>query len=362
MAQNMSEESVLVSILMPAYQVEKFVGTAIESILAQTYPHWELIILDDGSTDNTPKIIQRYAALDHRIQFHQREHKGLVDTLNKGIELAKGNKYIARMDADDIAHPERLETQVVFLEEHPKCGILGTAARMVDEAGEVVGFHSVDTTDLEIRWRALLMNPFIHPTVMMRREVLLLNQLEYDPSAEAAEDYDLWVRILQVSQGENLNLELLDYRIHPQSITSSFQEVQITNHLKIARKACESLLPQCSLDSDDVRCLYLLLNRPTNETKKNLIADRAINKYLELWKVFEKSFSGREGIERLRRKVVQHTARRAYRFLGLCGLWRFRNKFRSLDGLWWIRFFFGLPVTIRNYINQKRIAKLRIKH
>jgi glycosyltransferase involved in cell wall biosynthesis len=360
MAENMIEAPILVSILMPAFQVEKYVGKAIESILAQTYPHWELIILDDGSTDTTPEIIQRYAVLDHRIQFHHREHKGLVDTLNKGIELAKG-KYLARMDADDIAFPERLEKQIIFLEEHPKIGILGTAVRTIDEAGGVVGFHSVDTTDLEIRWRSLLMNPFVHPTVMMRREVLLLNQLEYDPSAEAAEDYDLWVRILQFSQGANLQLELLDYRIHPQSITSSFQKVLNTNSLKIARKACESILPQYCLGQDDLRSLYFIFRIPVDEIKKRLNADKALMKYLELWKAYEQSFSGWEGIDKLRKKVVQHTARRALSIFGLKGMWKYRSNLSSLDGLWWVRFFFGLPIAIRNYFNWRRISSLRKK-
>jgi glycosyltransferase involved in cell wall biosynthesis len=359
MAENMIEAPILVSILMPAFQVEKYVGKAIESILAQTYPHWELIILDDGSTDTTPEIIQGYAVLDPRIQFHRREHKGLVDTLNKGIELAKG-KYLARMDADDIAHPGRLEKQIIFLEEHPKIGILGTAVRTVDEAGGVVGFLSVDTTDLEIRWRALLMNPFIHPTVMMRREVLLLNQLEYDPSAEAAEDYDLWVRILQVTRGANLKSELLDYRIHPQSITSSFQEVLNTTSLKIARKACESILLHDSMDPDDLRSLYLIYRIPFDDMKKQINADRALMKYLELWKAYEQSFSGREGIDRLRKKVVQNIARRAISIFGLKGMWKYRSKFSSLDGLWWVRFFFGLPKAIRNYFNWRRISRLRI--
>jgi glycosyltransferase involved in cell wall biosynthesis len=356
----MSKEPVLVSVLMPAFQVEKYVGKAIESILAQTYPHWELIILDDGSTDTTPEIIQRYAGLDHRIQFHRREHKGLVDTLNRGIELAKG-KYLARMDADDIAYPERLEKQINFLEEHPNIGIAGTAARTIDEAGGVAGFYSVDTTDLEIRWRALLMNPFVHPTVMMRREVLLLNKLEYDPSAEAAEDYDLWVRILQLSQGANLQLELLDYRIHPQSITSSFQEVLNTNSLKIARKACESILPHYSMNPDDLRSLYLIFRIPVDDMKTQINADRTLMKYLELWKAYEQSFSEREGIDRLRKKVVQHTARRALSIFGLKGMWKYRSNLSSLDGLWWVRFFLGLPIAIRNYFNWRRISSLRKK-
>jgi len=120
----------LVSVVLPAYNCPAYLGMAIKSILDQTFENYEFIIIDDGSTDNTPEIIQTF--IDPRIRFFQQQNQGLAATLNRGIELARG-KYIARMDQDDISMPERLAKQVKYLDSHPECGMIGTWAEIWEE-------------------------------------------------------------------------------------------------------------------------------------------------------------------------------------------------------------------------------------
>lgn len=226
-----------VSVLMPVYNGGKYLAEAIESIGSQSYTDWELIIVDDGSTDDTAKIISQYR--DNRIYYlRNKQNIGLVATLNKGIEYCSG-KYIARMDADDVANPERLSCQVAFMEAHSKYVMCGTNAIVIDTRGNQIGKIRNLKTNNYLQINLLFSTPFIHPSVMMRREVLFDNK--YNRDFKHSEDYDLWCRISRAGKIANIGKELLKYRWHDTNISVVNSEFQNNQRLRIYRRELDQL-------------------------------------------------------------------------------------------------------------------------
>jgi glycosyltransferase involved in cell wall biosynthesis len=212
----------LVSVILPVYNGEKTIGRAVNSILFQTYTDFEFIIVNDGSTDGTSEILSSYN--DKRIRILHQENRGLVASLNRGIKESKG-KYIARMDADDVALPERLKKQVNFLERNLTVGVLGTYTKVVYHDGtERVRQRPLNTTS--IKKNIIRICPFCHSSVMIRREVFDRVGL-YDSSKDGSkkllvEDYDLWVRVLAAGYDmANLPDVLMVYYKEPASILRS---------------------------------------------------------------------------------------------------------------------------------------------
>ncbi|MEB6481021.1 glycosyltransferase family 2 protein [Acinetobacter vivianii] len=208
----------LISVVLPAYNAELYLKDAIDSILTQTFTDFELIVLNDGSVDSTEEIILSYQ--DERIVYVKNEKNlGLIDTLNKGLALAKG-KYIARMDADDICVPERFEKQVKFLEKNPDYVICGTSAyRFYNELSDRKPFN-VALNDGNIRARLFFNSSFIHPSVMFRSCVVKDHKLSFSHNYKYAEDYFFWMDILKYGKGFNLKDKLLYYRIVATSQTA----------------------------------------------------------------------------------------------------------------------------------------------
>jgi glycosyltransferase involved in cell wall biosynthesis len=204
----------LVSVVMPAYNAAAFIEAAIESVLAQTYPHFELWIIDDGSTDGTPAILSAYRSRDPRIKIADRPHSGVVASRNHGLDLAQG-AYLAWLDADDLALPHRLEAQVAALKSDPGLVIVGSAFRLLHDQGTLQAVQQMPESDTSIRWHCLFHSPFAQSSVMLRLEALRSRRLGYDPAMKEAEDYDLWSRLLQHGRGRNLPEPLLSYRLHP---------------------------------------------------------------------------------------------------------------------------------------------------
>lgn len=205
-----------VTVLMPVYNGEKYLGEAIESILNQTFTNFEFLIIDDGSTDNSVEIINSYN--DKRIIFVKNDKNlKLPTTLNKGIKLAQG-EYIARMDCDDISVPDRLEKQVNYLDNHLDVGICGSRYEVLDE-----GIVRELPLDYELIKARLLFHCVIkHPTVMMRKFVLNQNNLYYQNTV--LEDFDLWIRCSKVTKIINLPEPLLKCRYHEEQVTAVFKE------------------------------------------------------------------------------------------------------------------------------------------
>jgi len=215
-----------ISVILPVYNAERFVGEAVESILQQTFGDFELLLLDDGSTDGTGAILERYAC-DPRVRVIHQANAGLIATLNRGLAEARG-LLIARMDADDISLPDRFARQVAFLESHPRVAVVGGAARCIKEDGEFVNALDWST------WPAGLHHPcepadvrkamenysaLVHPAVLMRREAVR-EVGGYRSAFVAAEDYDLWLRLADRHDLANLNDVVLLYRLHPNQVSA----------------------------------------------------------------------------------------------------------------------------------------------
>lgn len=217
----------LVTVLMPVYNVAPYVQETLDSILNQTFTDFEFLIYNDGSSDETATIIRRAAAIDSRIIFHDSATNiGYVPHLNKGLKEARG-RYIARIDGDDLAHPERLARQVAYLEAHPAVGICGSIVQMFD-AGH--GLIDCPENDNEIRQTLCLENAFIHPATIIRTSVLREHDISYNVEYMPAEDYKMWCELSRVTQMHNLQEVLTQYRIHSHQISrqrSALQQQQI---------------------------------------------------------------------------------------------------------------------------------------
>lgn len=208
-----------VTVLMPVYNGEKYVGEAIESILGQTFKYFEFLIINDGSTDKSEEIIRSYK--DPRIRLINNERNlGLADSLNIGLKEASG-EYIARMDQDDISLPSRLAKQVTFLDQHPDIGVVGSQATIIDEHGQKQSLLSLPLTHPLIAWTMFFKNPMAHPSVMMRRSVL--SKQFYQPES-CPEDYELWSRLIFRTKFVNFAEPLIRYRFHTQSMVNLFQK------------------------------------------------------------------------------------------------------------------------------------------
>ncbi|TAL17888.1 glycosyltransferase family 2 protein [bacterium] len=208
----------MVSVIMSQYNGGLFLQGAVESILAQTYSDFEFIILDDASTDGSLGVLKEYAGLDKRIKLIENpENQGLTKNLNCGIRAAEG-KYIARIDADDVAHPERFARQLELLENNRSIDVCGSwIRRMGDRAG--TGKHPVD--DRRIKANLFLSSSLFHPTVMMRKSFLDSRDISYAEEFKKAQDYDLWVRMAEAGAVfHNIPEALVFYRFHPGSVTS----------------------------------------------------------------------------------------------------------------------------------------------
>lgn len=217
----MTELNPTVTIIMPVYNVIDLVREAIQSVVNQTFTDWELLVIDDGSTDGTDAVVLECAREDKRIRvLTHRHNKGLVPTLNYGLAVARGT-FIARLDGDDVwVAAEKLARQVVFLSDNPWCNLLGTAAEFAGIDGVRMGMFNVPTTDQAIRRRILLKNPFVHSSVVMRATVV--RRLGgYRPAWRHVEDYDLWLRFGLEGGVANLPEAYTLYRVNPAGITAA---------------------------------------------------------------------------------------------------------------------------------------------
>lgn len=235
-----------ISVLMTAYNAEKYIAQAIESILNQTYTDYEFIIINDGSTDDTPNIIQKYADQDSRIIFvDNKQNQGLIAVLNQGLDMAHG-EFIARMDADDISLPQRFEKQIAYLDMNPEVGVLGTL---------IHGFDAMDAEGIQIPvvtvFDLLKQNYIAHPSVMMRKEVLDKYSLRYNPEYKHCEDLELWSRMIFLTKIHNLMEVLLMYRITGNNISTQNWDLQQATTAKIRNNLRRILAASGQLKLDD---------------------------------------------------------------------------------------------------------------
>ncbi|MFA5007872.1 MAG: glycosyltransferase [Candidatus Omnitrophota bacterium] len=210
-----------VSVVMPVYNARRYLSLAINSILQQTFSGFEFIIVNDGSSDESLKILEKYAKKDKRISIINQPNQGIAGALNNGIKASKA-KYIARMDADDISLPQRLELQFKYMEKHPDCAIVGSWVYFIDISGAILKIYRPPCTHEEILIELQKGNggAIIHPAAMFRKKTLLqvggyLREYNY------IEDYDVYTRIADKGRLANLSDILFKYRLTPTGINYS---------------------------------------------------------------------------------------------------------------------------------------------
>ena len=237
-----------VTFLLPVYNGEKFLSEALKSIQDQTFKDFEVLIINDGSTDSSQSIIDDFAATDKRFKCIQRENRGLIKTLNEGLDVIQ-TKYIARMDADDICHPERLQKQMDFMEANPEVGVCGSRCLFFGLTEREIHYP---LTHERIVATIPYGSPFCHPSVMYRKSVFEEHAIRYDESFKDCEDYKMWLDLSSLTKMANIDDVLLYYRKHGESVSDQSavqkQGSQLVRKLAISKTALPASSKNFHLD------------------------------------------------------------------------------------------------------------------
>ncbi|MEM8523937.1 MAG: glycosyltransferase family A protein [Bacteroidota bacterium] len=229
----------LISVLTPAYNREKYIGEAIESVQAQAIADWEIIIVDDGSTDKTIEIVRAYQAEDQRIILLQNpQNLGISATRNHGLRQIKG-KYVAMLDSDDVFLPNKFQRQIEFLEAHPEIGVLGTWAQHIGRSNRQ---FTPEELDGQLRARSLYRCPLVHSSTIIRTSVIEAGNIRYNENYPASNDYDFWVKALPYAKFHNLQEHLVQYRKHDQNISVTNRSDQKKYRVASSRLAFKNVL------------------------------------------------------------------------------------------------------------------------
>ena len=231
----------LVSVLLAVHNDAAFLGSALDSVFGQTRRDLELIVVDDASTDETPEVLGRVT--DRRfVLLRNDERLGLAASLNHGLDQATG-KYVARLDADDIALPQRLERQLARIRAAPPVGIVGSGVVDLTVDGRQGKTHLMPAGSRPLRWHALFSSPFFHPTVLVDRELLDKQGLRYDPSFLESEDYELWTRLFAIADGDNVRDALVLKRVHSGQASQHRRELQESFQRQVALREIKRIAP-----------------------------------------------------------------------------------------------------------------------
>ncbi|HVY36214.1 MAG TPA: glycosyltransferase [Candidatus Paceibacterota bacterium] len=212
----------LVSIIVTARNVEKYVSDLYKGLRSQTEQRWEAIVVDDGSTDGTADRFEALQREDPRIHLYRENHIGRIPALHRALDNATG-AYIAIHDADDISCAQRIEKQVHFLEHHPKVGMVGSFASVIDASGTPTGnVITAPTTHRDIRRVIIRYNPFVHSSVMFRKEALFTNGVSpYSQRFIPGFEWEVYVHVMKKWEVANIPECLVSYRIHETNLTKS---------------------------------------------------------------------------------------------------------------------------------------------
>lgn len=247
-----------VSVILPLYNGERYVAASIASLLSQSFGDFELLVIDDGSTDRSAEIV--LSVTDPRVLLVRQQNSGLPSALNKALQIARG-EYIARQDHDDLSLPTRLDKQVLYLEQHPETVLLGTAAEIWIDNSPTGRFHDHPCDDIALRFELLFDNPFVHSSVMVRADAV---RVAGGYPLDLIEDYSLWSKLARLGRVANLPERLVVYREVPSSVTRSV----VAEHWR-QRLACMSsenlahVLRRNSCD-DDILSVAALYHRAWN--------------------------------------------------------------------------------------------------
>lgn len=258
----------MISVVLPAYNAQETIGEAIQSIIDQTYTDWELLVINDGSTDNTRSVVLSFD--DPRIKYIENEcNKKLIYTLNRGLELATG-KYIVRMDADDISLPTRFEKQIAFMDNHPDVVASGGGMLVFSNDKTIKRIHCESDPE---KIQLLLFNssPIYHPTAIIRRSILELHTIRYSQEYLHVEDYMLWFALSKEGRLSNLQDVLIKYRISDSQISTKYNELQFVNKNKVRKKIISEYLHSIGIEwADNISVDELIVTLTNNISIFNL--------------------------------------------------------------------------------------------
>jgi len=250
-----------VAVLMSVFNDQGYLADAVESILGQTYADFEFLIIDDGSAEPVEGLLKSYG--DPRIAIHRQQNMGLTRSLNRGLRLCSG-RYVARMDADDVSVPTRLEAQVKELDSDPNLDLVGSSFDVVDASGDLLERKQLITDPLYRLWRLQFHNNYGHGTIMMRKE-RVMDVGMYDETLSYAQDYDLWSRLSRKGNTKILPQVLYRYRMvnsGPQASVRNYDD-QLAAAIRISNRNLLSCNPQLTEEECiEVRALYWKFQRP----------------------------------------------------------------------------------------------------
>lgn len=257
-----------VSVILTNYNGMPFLKKSVNSILSQTYKNFEFIIVDDCSTDNSYSYLKSLNSNHLKLIFNK-TNIGQTLSLNKAIKLSTGS-FIARMDADDISKKERLEEQISFLRQNPNVDILGSQALIIDKFDKKIGQIDLPLKHSAIWAYSLMHNPFIHPTVMIKKKILEKFDNVYNDKF-INQDYDLWSRLLINNKSANVDKRLLSYRIHESNMTKNFMKENIISNVLIIEKRLKKEKIHFKIEKDEIfKIQEYFLNSRKNADKKGV--------------------------------------------------------------------------------------------
>ena len=236
-----------IAVVLPVYNGEKYLAEAIRSVLAQTFEDFELVAIDDGSSDRTAEILSAFS--DSRLRVIRfPEHRGLVEALNCGIRESR-SELIARMDADDICLPRRFERQVAFLDAHPQVALCGTWTRQFGNGAR--GILHLPAESKQIRAQLFFGGAIDHPSIMMRRAFLERHGLAYDEKFRHVEDFDFFIRAAELAPLANLPEVLLRTREHDNNVSRVYRKEQVQAEARLFARQLRSLIPDATQEQED---------------------------------------------------------------------------------------------------------------
>jgi GT2 family glycosyltransferase len=220
----MESSSPTISVLIPVWHAVRFLPAALDSVLAQTFADFEVVAIDDGTSDGSAEVLAAFAARDSRVRMVRQENRGIVASLNRALELARA-PFVARMDHDDVSRPDRFAKQIAYLRQHPDVAAVSGAMDVIDQEGIYLRTEEFPTLPAAVESELMYRNCVCHPAVMARTEALR-KVGGYRKNAQFAEDYDLWLRLSEVGQMANLPDVLLSYRVHPVNMSTQYYIAQ----------------------------------------------------------------------------------------------------------------------------------------
>jgi len=312
----MKKDSPLISVILPVYNGEDHLIECVESVLNQTFEDFEFIIVDDASTDKTVPMLKEFATKDNRIIIvtHQVNQKQTA-AANTAIKLAKG-KYLARMDADDVALPNRFEKQVTFLEENPNIGLLGSWVDIIDDNGNILKIWRTNDSDGYLGWNLLFGTSFAHSSVMMKNSIVKKVGFYQSPEAE---DYDLWSRISRVTNVANFPEVLQQKRVWAGQLALKVPSETRDCVLQIMQNNINYLLEDSSLDLEIIRNI-----RKVSDRDPKILVSQQISEVRDILLKLFTTYISKFNLTKIERKMV---SRDIFQKLLTTAQWQFSIRY-----------------------------------